>query len=84
MQMILMFILYPATLLNLFTNSNSYFVKSLGIFVYKISFSELFEKKFQTFYPFIPKASLCIPKQGLSPIQPECKFSKSGDLTLRQ
>ena len=52
--------------------------------IYKISFSELFEKKFQTFYPFIPKASLCIPKQGLSPIQPECKFSKSGDLTLRQ
>ena len=48
MQMILMFILYPATLLNLFTNSNSYFVKSLGIFVYKISFSVLVNHRKRT------------------------------------
>ena len=48
MQIILMFILYPATLLNSFTNSNSYFVKSLGIFVYKISFSVLVNHRKRT------------------------------------
>ena len=69
-------ILYPATLLNLFSNSNSYLMESLGFSIHNMSsaYTDNFTSSFPICMPFISFSSLNALARTLNTM-----LNKSGD-----